>query len=337
MFARSYQGFKLLRAPDAKKEDIKESLQFWVAFALVCLFDFYFEMFVSWIPLYTVFKLGLLWYMIFPSTKGSIVLFENFIEPKFQEKIRWLERSLFETLLLTTGKESGWFEDGTFATYTDEHLNLLQDRAKQCTEQIDLELERRRNNRALRDVLQPSPELEFFVVTPSTPADTKVYKEEKAPSPVPSPPRANIISPTSFGGAMAGYVTAPSYFPTRGVQVQVEMALPEDSQDATLRMLEMNESPPPTNNESSIYSASVTSEKSSSFSWMSPRWPNFWRASETKGDSDDSETKSFGSDGDEDYDYNRETNASTGPLTRSKARQMQAETKHLERNAKKKQ
>jgi receptor expression-enhancing protein 5/6 len=75
MATRSFTSFKTLNESPQDDEKIKEALHFWIAFACIALFEFYCEIFVSWVPFYTMAKLALLWYIIVPKTKGRFFYF----------------------------------------------------------------------------------------------------------------------------------------------------------------------------------------------------------------------------------------------------------------------
>src|SRR5437870_3251695 len=90
MLVRSWSSFKVLKTIETNPhadDDLRETLQFWTCFAVIALFDAYVEFFVSWIPLYPLAKLVLLWYVIHPSTRGSQVVFEQILAPKFEQKL----------------------------------------------------------------------------------------------------------------------------------------------------------------------------------------------------------------------------------------------------------
>jgi len=120
---RSYSSFKLLRKLDEVKQDeLMEFLHFWTAFSIIALYESYLELFFSWVPLYSFFKLLLLWYIILPSTRGSTVIFENFIEPKFSEKVLWLERGLLINIVSTFAQTNQIWDQ-----LTSEVANRLPD------------------------------------------------------------------------------------------------------------------------------------------------------------------------------------------------------------------
>lgn len=206
MVVRSYSSFKLLKTASAQDKEndalIKEALHFWVGFALVALFESYLEMFVSWVPLYSFAKLALLWYMILPQTKGSTVLFENFIEPKFRNKVRSFETALLEGIhahvLTYTEMHDHVLAVNKVNEHTDEELEALLLKAQRVNALVEEEKERRRAQQ-LKQLLFYNP------ATAPPPA-----QEDEEEFIVVTPPLAQPKAP------LQQQQVNPSYFPTRG-------------------------------------------------------------------------------------------------------------------------
>ena len=374
MAIRSWSSFKVLKNLEqsgTSEQDIREMLHFWTCFAVIALFDFYVEFFVSWLPLYPMVKLVLLWYVITPATKGSTVVFENFLAPKFQEKLFWLEK-VFLVDILASFVELDWMYEqltvqiGTrLESISREQLLVLEDRLQSLLDAIKDNLQNRRDTITYPQVprLNSSGSDEGYEFirqndarrTPSPQEQQPVLRMEVDPRlihstghtislrhqlspPVPaarkSPPPSNTIQPSYLptrGITFLSSAYSPS--PTRNhspqnrdnlVQVPIEEA-EEDVQDATLRSLEMDESPSPEpRNENdpqegdSLLNISTATSPfdvlARRFSWMSPRWPSFSMASSPGRDDKvvDEDAKP---------NFPQEEEESFGPITRSKARQ----------------
>jgi hypothetical protein len=179
-------------------------MHFWTEFALITLFENYFEFFVSWVPLYSFFKLLLLWYIIHPSTKGATVVFENFLEPRFQEKIAWAERALLGNSLSGMVWES-MTEQLSLAVdvLSDDTLETMQTKVRDLTLALEREREKRAAIRVLAIGRRPQqPELEDDIPTAVTVNLNRVTSAEfefemlstttgpRTPSPTDAPMRA---------------------------------------------------------------------------------------------------------------------------------------------------
>ena len=82
----------LLRRID--QAEIVPFIKFWVVLAFVNLFDAYVEVFVSWIPFYSVVKGAFLVYIIAPQSNGAAVVYDRLVAPQLQKRMQWIEEVL---------------------------------------------------------------------------------------------------------------------------------------------------------------------------------------------------------------------------------------------------
>lgn len=278
MCARSWSAFKILKTYDSNPsgpDELKESLQFWTCFAVLALFDFYVEFLFSWIPLYPMAKMGLLWYIITPSTKGSEVVFNQVLAPKFEQKLMNLEK-IFLVDLLASFVELDWMYEqlttqlGTrLASVSREQLVVLNLKLGQLQSSIERELNQRR---LVQPVMALAVDDDFEFVresrTPS-PQERPVVAKSSAKSTRSTPPKSaetsrlstrsaaesSRLSTKSAAAASRSPAIQPSFLPSRGIQVghilrsspavvspvTTRSPSPEDVQDETLRSMELDE------------------------------------------------------------------------------------------------
>ena len=246
--SRSYSSFKLIRDGAAfqgkrrnwkagaeglkelrvRQDQVRETLQFWVLYALLSLHELYFEFLVSWVPFYFYVKLALLWYMVNPGTRGATVVFEYF-EPRLQSKVDWVESNVVPTVELWMRGAVSLAESlshRTLESMSNEALEAYAQRLALCQEALDQERARRRivaplaqppaqRRASVQDENASMVEVEvgdddvarrggFVVVSPQPP-----YSGSDGATPPMRPPRRAPPAPSS--------VPTPSFYPTRGI------------------------------------------------------------------------------------------------------------------------
>ena len=80
---------------DRKMVDL---LQYWVIFALMIVFQRYFEPIVSWFPLYDYSKLAFTLYVLIPETHGSEFIFNHTVQPVFKRSESRFMRVLWPSM-----------------------------------------------------------------------------------------------------------------------------------------------------------------------------------------------------------------------------------------------
>lgn len=241
MVVRSYQSFKLLKVESQSSPEydtlVREALHFWVGFALISVFEAYVEMFVSWLPLYSFCKLALLWYIILPQTKGSTVLFEHVIEPKFRARVKrfelWLLEMIHTHVLTYTSTRD--LELNKVVGQTDEELEGLLLHAQEINQLVEREKLRRSSQSMLMASASASTlsssnssREEFVVVTPPPP---RPLQPASAPRQVIQPSHYPARGYTTH---QAGVVGEAVYLDDVAVAVAVAVAVDDDEEEISV-------------------------------------------------------------------------------------------------------
>ncbi len=80
LLAFTIPAFKTFKALESEeKEDDKRLLTFWVTFGFFYFFDQMLSWFLSFIPLYYIFRTAMVFYLFHPETGGSEKLYNNLI------------------------------------------------------------------------------------------------------------------------------------------------------------------------------------------------------------------------------------------------------------------
>lgn len=106
-------------------EDMTNLLHFWTVFAFLTLYEYYLEMFVFWMPFYYTFKFCLLCYLIFPETKGSTVVFTNFVLPYLAGLQDLLNSTIIPLLTLFACRVEYLVILSNYRSLSDENLDSL--------------------------------------------------------------------------------------------------------------------------------------------------------------------------------------------------------------------
>lgn len=76
-------------------DSVKPMLMYWSVFAVVNVYDMYFEFLVYWLPFYIFAKTCLVVWLSIPQFKGAVVVFEQVVQPMFS-KFRVLYEDRFK-------------------------------------------------------------------------------------------------------------------------------------------------------------------------------------------------------------------------------------------------
>ncbi|KAG9393171.1 TB2/DP1/HVA22-related protein [Carpediemonas membranifera] len=79
----AYASFKALQTKE--EDDDKQWLCFWILIGFVNVVDFFFDPILSWIPFYMEIKLSFIIWAQLPSVKGSLFLYQTFLEPQLKK------------------------------------------------------------------------------------------------------------------------------------------------------------------------------------------------------------------------------------------------------------
>lgn len=89
----AYLSFKAIETKEG--DDDKQWLTYWVVFALYSVMDDFAGILLFWLPFYYPIKLALLIWMVWPKTKGALIIYEKLVkkvlkmyEGQIDEKIR---------------------------------------------------------------------------------------------------------------------------------------------------------------------------------------------------------------------------------------------------------
>merc|ERR1711977_243059 len=75
----AYASFKSLESNNVN--DDRLWLTYWVIYSCFCLIEGFLEFILFWVPFYSPIKLGFLFYLFLPQTKGAMTLYEKFLRP----------------------------------------------------------------------------------------------------------------------------------------------------------------------------------------------------------------------------------------------------------------
>merc|ERR1711934_559667 len=75
----AYASFKSLESNNVN--DDRLWLTYWVIYSCFCLVEGFLEFILFWVPFYSPIKLGFLFYLFLPQTKGAMTLYEKFLRP----------------------------------------------------------------------------------------------------------------------------------------------------------------------------------------------------------------------------------------------------------------
>eukprot|EP00347_Sterkiella_histriomuscorum_P022244 403331166 len=73
-------------------DDDKQWLTYWVVFGIFTIADQFAGFILSFIPFYYVLKVAVLIWLFHPSTKGAIFVYENYIEPIWEQNKQYVEQ-----------------------------------------------------------------------------------------------------------------------------------------------------------------------------------------------------------------------------------------------------
>nr|QDL88574.1 HVA22-like isoform X8 [Cymbidium sinense] len=80
----AYPGFECFKLMEKSRIDVEQLLfwcQYWVIVAIITIFERFFDIFISWLPLYGETKLAFFIYLWHPKTKGTRWVYEAFLRP----------------------------------------------------------------------------------------------------------------------------------------------------------------------------------------------------------------------------------------------------------------
>ncbi|KAK8958678.1 HVA22-like protein j [Platanthera guangdongensis] len=80
----AYPAFECFKLMEKSKIDVQQLLfwcEYWVIVAIVTIFERFFDIFVSWLPLYGETKLAFFIYLWHPKTRGTRWVYEAFLRP----------------------------------------------------------------------------------------------------------------------------------------------------------------------------------------------------------------------------------------------------------------
>merc|ERR1711959_825737 len=75
----AYASFKALESNNVN--DDRLWLTYWVIYSCFCLVEGFLEFILFWVPFFSPIKLGFLFYLFLPQTKGAMTLCEKFLRP----------------------------------------------------------------------------------------------------------------------------------------------------------------------------------------------------------------------------------------------------------------
>ena len=101
----AYLSFKAIETKEG--EDDKQWLTYWVVFAIYSVVDDFSSVLLFWLPFYYPIKLALLIWMVWPKTKGALIIYEKLVkkvlkmyEGQIDEKIRLVNEKADEAAKL---------------------------------------------------------------------------------------------------------------------------------------------------------------------------------------------------------------------------------------------
>ena len=74
--------------------ELKKILKFWVVYAFFMFYQTFFERFISWFPIYYVFKFVLLVLLISSKVHFTEMIFHNFIQPQLEKQLLFMNKKL---------------------------------------------------------------------------------------------------------------------------------------------------------------------------------------------------------------------------------------------------
>ncbi|PIN06033.1 HVA22/DP1 protein [Handroanthus impetiginosus] len=98
----AYQCFKTLEKNEDENEELRFWCQYWIIVAEITFLEVFFDVFVSWLPMYREMKLALFIYLWHPNIKGTGYVYETFVQPYISRHERDIDQTLLEL------KERAW-------------------------------------------------------------------------------------------------------------------------------------------------------------------------------------------------------------------------------------
>ncbi|KAL8505161.1 hypothetical protein ACS0TY_016389 [Phlomoides rotata] len=98
-FGYAYPAFQCFKTIEKNKVGIPELrywCQYWIIVAVLTVLEIFFDVLISWLPLYRGVKLMFFIYLWYPSTKGSTYVYETLLQPYVAKHERDIDRNIGE-------------------------------------------------------------------------------------------------------------------------------------------------------------------------------------------------------------------------------------------------
>merc|ERR1712230_117531 len=101
----AYASFKALESNNVN--DDRLWLTYWVIYSCFCLVEGFLEFILFWVPFYSPIKLGFLFYLFLPQTKGAMTLYEKFLRPALKPYVSIIDGAAGSVVDKVSGVTAG--------------------------------------------------------------------------------------------------------------------------------------------------------------------------------------------------------------------------------------